>query len=309
MARNAAERRGGGWLKLLGLGIVVAGGLAAAAIIVPPMLFQPAADVALIKAEETPFKVKPKDPGGINIPHTETTVMGMIDDLTRPEDATEVLRPPAVVPEMPPAPAASDNDDVADDVAMAAEPTPVMTGGGDISQADIPTGSVESDNTTGATGEDAGADADGMQTSAIESNSPANAPAVDTVAQDDTVAGDNVSQDGVARDDAAGVAVPQARPTPPKRVVVEGDEPLYVVQLAAFRKADTAREQAGLLAGKHKARLENTELGTMKSDSGDSGIFWRVVTEPLPRADADRICAALKRAGQDCILRKYAGAE
>ena len=77
------------------------------------------------------------------------------------------------------------------------------------------------------------------------------------------------------------------------------------MQLAAFRDMATAREQAGLLNGKHQARLDGAELGTMKTDSGDNGIFWRVVTEPLPRAEADRVCAALKRAGQDCILRKF----
>ena len=43
----------------------------------------------------------------------------------------------------------------------------------------------------------------------------------------------------------------------------------------------------------------------MKHDNGDDGVFWRVVSEPLPRVEADRICSALKRAGQDCILRKF----
>ncbi len=106
-------------------------------------------------------------------------------------------------------------------------------------------------------------------------------------------------------DTTVAIARPTSKPKPPKRVRVEGEDPLYLVQLAAFREVATAREQAGLLNSKNRARLDGAELGTMKSDSGDDGIFWRVVTEPLPRAEADRICAALKRAGQDCILRKF----
>ena len=289
MARNAAQRRGPGWLKLIGLGLVVVVGVGAAAIIVPPMLFEPAADVALIKAEDTPFKVKPKDPGGVEIPHTETTVMGMIDDLRQPEDATEVIRPPSAVPEMPPTPV-----DESADVAMAAEPRPATPAlASDGSQ----TASAGSDNA-----------APNASTNTSTNTSPEAGTASETDAADDAGAAVDAASSRTAApapEAPATAAIPQSKPKPPKRVVVEGDEPLYVVQLAAFRKADTAREQAGLLAGKHKGRLDGAELGTMKTDTGDDGIFWRVVTEPMARADADQVCAALKRAGQDCILRKY----
>ena len=289
MARNAAQRRGPGWLKLIGLGLVVVVGVGAAAIIVPPMLFEPAADVALIKAEDTPFKVKPKDPGGVEIPHAETTVMGMIDDLRQPEDATEVIRPPSAVPEMPPTPV-----DESADVAMAAEPRPA-------------TPALASDGSqTASAGSDNAAPNASMNNST--NTSPEAGTASETDAADDVGAAVDAASSGTAApapEAPVTAAIPQSKPKPPKRVVVEGDEPLYVVQLAAFRKADTAREQAGLLAGKHKGRLDGAELGTMKTDTGDDGIFWRVVTEPMARADADQVCAALKRAGQDCILRKY----
>ncbi len=282
MARNAAQRRGPRWLKLLGLGLVVIVGLGAAAVIVPPMLFEPAADVALIKAEGTPFKIKPKDPGGVEIPHTETTVMGMIDDLRQPEDATEVMRPPSAVPEMPPTPV-----DETGEVAMAADPQP-----------------ADSSSDTGSTPTKSATEELAASVKAAADAANASQPGADEGAG----AAENATVPDIATDsgETVATAVPQSKPKPPKRVVVEGDEPLYVVQLAAFRKADTAREQAGLLSGKHKGRLDGAELGTMKTDTGDDGIFWRVVTEPMSRADADRVCASLKRAGQDCILRKFA---
>jgi len=272
MARNAAQPQWPRWLKLVSLSLVVIVGLGAAAIIVPPMVLEPSVDVALIKADDTPYKIKPQDPGGIDIPHTETTVMGMIDDFRQPEDATEVMRPPSAVPEMPPTPV----DDTGN-VAMAPEPQPAAP----------------------ATKTDSAGDATADNTAAASESETA---PVSVEGEPDNSASSN---DDTGQNTSGMTAMPQSKPAPPKRVVVEGDEPLYVVQLAAFRKPETAREQAGLLAGKHKGRLDGAELGTMKTDTGDDGIFWRVVTEPMARADADNVCTALKRAGQDCILRKY----
>ena len=293
MARNAAQRRRPGWLKLLSLGLVVVVGLGAAAIIVPPMLFEPSADVALIKADDAPFKVKPQDPGGIEIPHTETTVMGMIDDLRQPEDATEVMRPPSAVPEMPPTPV-----DESGEVTMAPEPQPAAP----VAGADAPSSGQSGNQSSGASKDTpAGMVSDATAETAGDASSET-ANGGGSQLQTDSAADDAAAE---ANTGNVTTAMPQSKPAPPKRVVVEGDEPLYVVQLAAFRKADTAREQAGLLAGKHKSRLDGAELGTMKTDTGDDGIFWRVVTEPMARVDADQVCAALKRAGQDCILRKF----
>lgn len=110
----------------------------------------------------------------------------------------------------------------------------------------------------------------------------------------------------VKQDEAKKPTVKTETPAAKKKpIVINGDEPLYMVQLAAFRKPDIAAEQAGLLGSKHQSRLQGSELATMRIDAGDNGIFWRIVSEPLPRAAADSVCASLKRAGQDCILRKF----
>ena len=279
MARHAEERSGPRWLRTILIGLVVVCGLGAAAIIIPPMMFEQDVDVALIKAEQGPFKIKPKEPGGATIPHQETTVMGMIGGLVESSEEVETLRPPSAVPEMPPTPD--------DGVQPQAAPEPVA-----------PEGSAETEP------------AEETEPKAHGTPAPATlgpeqkSPAAETASADavyNTTGSDNMAD----ADSTVAIARPTSKPKPPKRVRVEGEDPLYLVQLAAFREVATAREQAGLLNSKHRARLDGAELGTMKSDSGDDGIFWRVVTEPLPRAEADRICAALKRAGQDCILRKF----
>ena len=282
MARPAAERRGLRWLRMILIGFVAICGLGAAAIIIPPMLFAPSVDVALIKADPGPIKVKPADPGGAKIPHQETTVMGMIGGLAQSDENVEILRPPSVVPEMPPT--------KLPDAETADEPVAPES-------AAAPVGEITEENGSPDVSAPQAADQpvgeSGTQTAAAQQGES-------QASGEQQVAGTG----GEEGQDAA-IAVPTAKPKPPKRVAVEGDDPLYLVQLAAFRDAAKAREQAGLLNGKHKDRLDGAELGTMKHDNGDDGVFWRVVSEPLPRVEADRICSALKRAGQDCILRKF----
>ena len=99
------------------------------------------------------------------------------------------------------------------------------------------------------------------------------------------------------------------KPKPEKTIVQvptkQGDGPAFVIQLAAFRSAEKAEEIANLLSEKHSSRLESIKLQTMRLDTGANGIFFRVVSPPLPRSVAETACAKLRRAGQDCFLRKF----
>ena len=101
-------------------------------------------------------------------------------------------------------------------------------------------------------------------------------------------------------------AAPAKRPAAPRIVKknIVKDGPSMMVQLAAFRDQAKAQEIASLLTEKHADRLQGLTLGVMQIDTGSSGIFWRVITEALPNEDARALCDSLKRAGQDCILRK-----
>ena len=78
MARNPAERRHPTWLTIFLFGLLGVGGVAAVAIIVPQMFLVPSSEVVLVKAAPGPFKEKPEDPGGAEIPHTDSTVMTML---------------------------------------------------------------------------------------------------------------------------------------------------------------------------------------------------------------------------------------
>ncbi len=79
----------------------------------------------------------------------------------------------------------------------------------------------------------------------------------------------------------------------------------YRVQLAAFKDEGKAMQVAAILMNKHISRLDQISIGVMLHDAGEQGMFWRVVTDPMPRANASKLCNTLKSVGQDCILRSW----
>lgn len=289
MARDAAGRRKPVWIRIVAIGVLVIGGGALAAVFVPQMLFPTSADVALIRGDSEPFKIKPKDAGGVKIPHQETTVMGMLGGVASGNEDVEILTPPAAVPEMPPTPVSE-----SEKIDVASEPARPSSEAKGQSQVAVQGVSPQAD-----------------QTDILAP--PADDAPVDLTVQQDKLADASVDQ---SAEQASGMTMPVQKPSSEpdensddrkvtKQIDIGGDEPLYIVQLAAFRDPGKAMEQAGLLGKNHAKRLNGVELGTMKIDTGDNGVFWRVVTEPLQRADADALCGGLKRAGQDCILRKF----
>ena len=94
-----------------------------------------------------------------------------------------------------------------------------------------------------------------------------------------------------------------------KPAIKQSDGPVFVIQLAAFRNDDKAKEIASLLSEKHSSRLQGVRLQTMRLDTGSNGVFFRVVSAPMSRAEAENTCTMLRRAGQDCFLRKFVAPE
>jgi cell division septation protein DedD len=121
-----------------------------------------------------------------------------------------------------------------------------------------------------------------------------------------TVATDHVTADVAEQLEKPAEKQEKANKTP---LVKQTDEPAFVIQLAAFRSAEKAEEIASLLSAKHGSRLDGIKLQTMRLDTGANGIFFRVVSPPLPRAEAETACTNLRRAGQDCFLRKFTAPE
>jgi len=265
-------------------------------------------DVPIIKAEATAYKERPEEPGGLQIDHQNSSVMTILEKLDPADETIDRLQLPEAEPELPPVRLAEN--------AAGQETKP---------PASPPAESKNQD------GQSAPADKMAVKKAADDEAPEKDTPAKEILAKDTpaaeagavSAAGQEEAKAGDAQPDAnqpAVTAAPAPRPAIPKQaarspdkariitkpVVTDPNKPQMMVQLAAFRKQEKAEQAAAILGRDHKDRLNGSELGVMQIDAGSSGIFWRVITPALAPQDARQICDRLKRAGQDCILRRVA---
>lgn len=290
MSKDKGEKSGMNWLAMSLLSLLIAAAASAAYLYLPALMPETSTDIVMIRAEEGPFKTKPTNPGGKIITNQDSKVMKMLGDLTPATEEVETLLPPSGAPELPPV---AVETTLVPDVQLADDSESKATG-----QADAASNTKAEIKTAATTAAD-----NGTQTQLAKTDTHNSGTDVGDTAPAETKPD--------AKKPAKTIV---AKPKPMKLenklfttpgVAADPNEQAYMVQLAAFRKEDVAAEQAGLLLKKHEKRLQGAKLGTIRIDTGENGTFWRVVSEPLPREAADTICASLKRAGQDCILRKF----
>ena len=278
-----------GWFAILASIIAIVGGTTY--FLLPSLISKTVTDITVVKAIDAPIKVKPLDPGGEAVDHQDLLVVDILKGGNKADDQTETLRPTSPSPEPPPVAEA--------ETAAKTILEPPLATSEDAAKA--------GDTAMANRGEDAAK-------KLLPKAKPAPKPVTKTAADKDATGADtktaaktsNKPTKPAAAKPASAKADKDTTSKIKKRVIViEGDEPLYMIQLAAFRNAEKATEMAKILSQKHKSRLQNVDLETMSVDTGSNGIFYRVVSAPLPRPDADKICGVLRRSGQDCFLRKY----
>ena len=249
-------------------------------------------ELPFLRADKTPFKLKPEDRGGKVIPHQDSLVLEILEGLSENDNQSEKLRLPDAAPELPPV-ALQIEDDVAQDEqqpdARPADDLPDETPN-DLLENSNDNTQIASSNSAQETALEPKSSADQINlTSAIDDNN---------TSQQGEVVGE-VIEDKQVKD--APIIAPVTKPEPPKQIL---GKKTHKVQLAAFAKQDKAKQQAAILMEKHKNRLDGIMLEVTKIDTGSSGIYWRVITQPLNETLALSTCDLLKSAGQDCIVRK-----
>lgn len=79
----------------------------------------------------------------------------------------------------------------------------------------------------------------------------------------------------------------------------------YVVQVGAYDQSSLAATAWDKMSRKHSALLSQLRPDIQVADLGDKGTWYRLRVGPFAdKASADRLCANLKAAGQDCLVRK-----
>lgn len=101
---------------------------------------------------------------------------------------------------------------------------------------------------------------------------------------------------------AAPVAsAPSTVETAPPPVATGGQ---YVVQLAALRDEQSARDTFARLQSRYPDLLRGLSADIQRADLGESGIYYRARGGYLDRAAANNICEKLAAQGQACMVRE-----
>lgn len=253
-------------------------------------------ELPVLRADKTPFKFKPEDRGGKVIPHQDSLVLEILEGLSENDNQSEKLRLPDAAPELPPVALQIEGDVAPDKQQPDARPANDLP---DDLPNDLPNDLLEksNDNTQIASSNSA-------QETTIEPKSSADQINLTSVIDDNNTSQQGevigeVIEDKQVKD--APIIAPVPKPEPPKQIA---GKKTHKVQLAAFAKQEKAKQQAAILMEKHKNRLDGIMLEVTKIDTGSSGIYWRVITQPLNETLALSTCDLLKSAGQDCIVRK-----
>lgn len=260
----------------LGLtGLFIVAGIVAVLMIMTPLTGEGV--VVYLQGDDTPYKVRPSEEGGQKIAHQDSRFMAFLD---KGEDAGEEVEIVNLNDDLPEPPPIQLEEEKEADASAAVDLTKLSP------KTDAPAKPIETETVLATPLIDAN-----------EINTDADSGAAETGQSTDS---------GII---AAPIPTPKPENPTPKQPAKEKkpinpDTPIRQIQLAAFQSQNRADTAAALLSEKHKTRLKGYVLSANLITKADGGQFWRVMTGQIPATEAAAICDALKKAGQDCILRK-----
>ena len=260
----------------LGLtGLFIVAGIVAVLMIMTPLTGE--GDVVYLQGDDTPYKVRPSEEGGQKIAHQDSRFMAFLDKGEDPGEKVEIVNLNDDLPEPPPIQLEEEKEA---DASAAVNLTKLSP------KTDAPAKPIETETV--------------LATPLIDANE------INADADSGAAKTGQTIEPGII---AAPVPTPKPENPTPKQPAKEKkpinpDTPLRQIQLAAFQSQNRADTAAALLSEKHKTRLKGYVLSANLITKADGGQFWRVMTGQIPDTEAAAICDALKKAGQDCILRK-----
>jgi cell division septation protein DedD len=226
------------------------------------------AGVPLIRADERPTKVKPDQPGGMDVPDRDKLVFA--DKPTGP--LVEKLLPPAEQPRpVPPAP-----------------PQPAPPIGAMLNP--VPPGPASA---TVFAGEDA----------APKTAKPGAAPAAKPPAKPTTEQKMAAAPKPATEQKPAVEPKPAATPKPAVAPTPTAQAGGIRVQLGSLRSPEAARDEWTRLKQANSDVLGRLTAVAVRTDLGDKGIYYRIQAGPLvDAAAADHLCGELKKRNLGCAL-------
>lgn len=264
--RSAKQSGGRSYGLIMGIvfGIAIAGGVGYFAF-APSGSLTSGGEPPLIQADPTPYKTKPDDPGGMQVPNQDKLVY---ERVAKGDAAPQVenLLPPVEEPREPPAVPMPEEEPAIENAAVVESPESELAG-------------ETIDPLAQAVAEIAGGDSGPVNLVPNSQPSPAQTPPL-----------------------PAQIA-PETTPSPQQTAAVTIPDDAFLVQLAAARSEEGAESEWTKLSGEHADLLGNLSHVVLRADLGDRGVFYRLRVGPLDdRPAAETLCEALAAKNVGCIV-------
>lgn len=261
----------------------------------------------LVKANPDPYKVKPENPGGMQVENQDKLVYDRVAKGEAPP-RVENLLPAPEEPKAPPRPAEP----------VAAPAPPVETAPA-LESAKVEPPKLESPKPEPAP--EAAKPETAKEVAKTEPAKPeAVKPAAPPAQQDDLAAlvaaatGGREAATGPLATKPAVPATPPAAEAPAPQTQVAAAPPVastapvagaFQIQLASARSEQGAMGEWNRIAGKNKEALAGLSPNVARVDLGEKGVFFRLRAGPLTdKAAADSVCSALSAQNVGCIVVK-----
>jgi hypothetical protein len=251
----------------------------------------------VIIAESGPEKIKPEDPGGLDVPHQDKLVFDRVSGET--SQRVEKLLPE---PEEPidlsglrtsqgEEPAAEDLMDPVDVQPADAEPVaqpPATSPEADVIPTRKPVEQVADTRSSVV------AEIDAPQESAVIKEAQNIGELIESLPQE-TV---EEFGSGVAEMDTAAVSRASGN-------IPSATSGAYVVQVSSVKGAELASKDWEKMLNKYGDLLKSLRPDIQMADLGSKGVYYRLRIGPFDTKEgATRLCNSLKARGQDCLVRK-----
>lgn len=288
------------------------------------------ATAPLIQADPSPIKVRPEQPGGLDVPNQDKMVYGALRPDRNGGETVERLLPPPETPVEPPqpvtapatqAPVSPATGDIEDRGGPAVASQPAAGGTATVP---IPPRTPQPVPGAGSTATTVAApdSTDSTEATAPPPPPPAPQPIDSSIpparAPEPTPSPEPEPQVAVAPPPPP-APVPQAAPRPaprPEPAVEAAPAPSpapqpaatppagrFRVQLGAFRDEAAARREWDRLSRRYPDVLSGLALRIQQVDLGaGKGVFHRIQGGMLSEAAAEQACATLKSRNQACLL-------
>lgn len=244
-------------------------------------------ELPVVTADQSPEKVKPEDPGGMDVPHQDSLVMN--ENGQGSGEKVERLLPPPETPQPPEASAKTETQSSGGPTQSSEQDqTADSNDGQQVEQ------TVEVEELPETTPEDGA-------TQTAESDMPETPPAPSESAADSETQAKEPAAESEQTQTAASEPT-QSTPDPSESVSTSAADGNYAVQLAALREQSGAEAAWQRLQQQYPDLLGDLDLLLQSAEIEGRGTFWRVRTGPFAdKAAADALCSKLKAKGQDCL--------